>query len=136
MHTGQLDAFPWERALYPADVPGGIASVQVPEEHLDKIRAGRQSALNFLAAAPRNVRSITEMHAILVQDKNRRELKKLDRTIDLDLVYLEKVVPNLLREKMFARTLDCLPSREQPGVTYKEALAKKPRGKHSVIYNS
>ena len=50
-----------------------------------------------------------------------RQLRQLDRTIDLDLHFLEHAVEGIIREKIYEKVIASLPTPDAP-VTLKQAL--------------
>jgi hypothetical protein len=105
------EKMPWEELLFsPGDLTHVVpASLDIPINVCKKVSLAREQALVFLHGGPH---TIPEMVTIMQDKKN--TLRKLDRSIVCDIEYLTECVPDLLRLKLEAMTLKCLPSTTSP----------------------
>lgn len=119
--AGHLPMLPWEELAYAVrGVPHARAYGKVPEELLAQFSAARDAMRDWVS-------DIGGERAIILKDMQRivaprvKQLRQLDRTIDLDLHFLEHAVEGIIREKNYEKVIASLPTPDAP-VTLKQAL--------------
>ena len=124
VNSQQFDLLPWEALCFSAgEVPGARETCAIPEEHCEHILAAREASRDFL----RNIclgahPTLADMQKVILG--RAKQLKVLDRSFELDLVFLEHHVEIIIRDLVRRDTLSALPD-EKTFRTYKEVLTHK-----------
>ena len=99
---------PWEALLYEVGYSSTLPRyTQVPSPLIDKIRPAREAALDYLGTGPHTLPSM-----ISTMLSHAKDSKKLDRSWEVDLVFLEKHSEKLLKAKLEDMTLTRLPDAD------------------------
>ena len=111
LNNGQLPAKPWERCLFSEGCFEHLPRFDhVPQAMLAKIKAARDAAEDFLrhAGSDGDDASLQKMCEVLIGKS--KQLLKLDRTMIVDLAFIEHKARDLLQHTVEQRTLSCFPS--------------------------
>lgn len=121
VNSGQLPMLPWESAAYEVKtIPNASAYGHIPEELLCSAIAARDVAAGFLGEnGADSCLVLKDMRRIMAARS--KHLKLLDRTFELDLLFLEGAVEGIIRDKVEEQILGSLPSASRP-TTLKEAI--------------
>jgi hypothetical protein len=119
INGGQLPMLPWEALLYsPGDLDAFPAFAKIPDSLLVEVVSAREAALSYLGTNNLTIRDM-----IKIMNGRSGALKQLERTFELDMVFLTERVEQLLIDRVHKEVLEALPPLVEHTLTIKKVAS-------------
>jgi len=133
INSGQFPRLPWEVLLWGQDpIPGLPQAMVLPREVVEEFLPCRKAALGLLGGGGDG--ELTTKDMIKTMTQNFKKLKSVNRTWDLERIFLIKHVEGLLLEQIVTSVLDTFPdfqpktkkiNLDAPQTAIQEALSSR-----------